>query len=82
MTWKKKFLRFLKEEGVYGEWVYNIRKQHPTTDLIFWKWQLKAIFSEKEKCAKAILYPFSWGDTRQGDFFWAALNNKWNDNCS
>ena len=82
MTWKKKFLRFLKEEGVYSEWVYNIRKQHPQTDLIFWKFGLKRIFSEKEKCAKAILYPFDWCDTRQGDFFWAALNNKWNDNCS
>ena len=78
MTWKKKFLRFLKEEDVYGEWVYNIRKQHPTTDLIFWKCNLKAIFSEEEKCGGGIIYAFCWRRTKQGHDFWRKLSNKWN----
>ena len=81
MTWKERFLRFLKEENVYGEWVYNIRQQHPTTDLDFWECTLKEILSEKEKCAEAIFYAFHWVDTRQGCYFWSKLNNKWKDKC-
>ena len=74
MTWKERFLRFLKEEGVYSEWVYNIRKQHPQTDLDFFK----AIFCEEEKCGEGINYAFYWGDTRQGHEYWRKLSNKWN----
>ena len=77
MTWKEKFLRFLKEENVYGEWVYNIRKQHPTNDVFFWKVELKEIFSEEEKCGGGINYAFHWADTKQGHEYWRALSNKW-----
>ena len=69
MTWKERFLRFLKEEGVYSEWVYNIRKQHPTTDLMFWNFRFKEIFNEDKKCGEGINYAFHWADTRQGCFF-------------
>ena len=78
MVWKEKFLRFLKEEGVYSEWVYNIRKQHPQTDFFFWKVKLKVIFSEEEKCGGGINYAFCWGITKQGHDFWLKLSNKWN----
>ena len=78
MTWKEKFLRFLKEEDVYGEWVYNIRKQHPTTDFMFWNFRFKAIFSEEEKCGGGINYAFHWADTKQGHEYWRTLSNKWN----
>ena len=81
MVWKERFLRFLKEEGVYGEWVYNLSQQHTQTDLDFWKFGLKKIFNEKEKCAEAIFYAFDWVDTRQGCYFWSKLNNKWKDKC-
>ena len=81
MTWKEKFLRFLKEEGVYSEWVYNIRKQHPTNDVFFWKFRLKEIFSEDKKCGEGINYAFRWSDTRQGCYFWSKLNTKWKDKC-
>ena len=81
MTWKEKFLRFLKEEGVYSEWVYNIRKQHPTTDLSFWKRNLKAIFSEEDKCAEAINYAFYWANTRQGRDFWEEIYKEWKYKC-
>ena len=53
MTWKERFLRFLKEENVYGEWIYNLRQQHPTTDFIFWKVKLKEIFSEEKKMCRS-----------------------------
>ena len=78
MTWKEKFLRFLKEEGVYSEWVYNIRKQHPTTDFIFWKVNFNAIFNEEEKCGGGINYAFCWRRTKQGHEYWRTLSNKWN----
>ena len=78
MMWRKKFLRFLKEEGVYGEWVYNIRKQHPICDKKFWECTLKAIFSEEEKCGGGINYAFCWRRTKQGHEYWRTLSNKWN----
>ena len=77
MVWKEKFLRFLKEEGVYSEWVYNIRKQHPIWDKKFWEGTLKAMFNEKNKCINGIYNAFYWDDTRQGNDFWLKLNNKW-----
>ena len=78
MMWRKKFFRFLKEEGVYSEWVYNIRKQHPQTDLVFWTRNLNAIFSEEEKCGGGINYAFYWRRTKQGHEYWRKLSNKWN----
>ena len=81
MVWKEKFLRFLKEEGVYSEWVYNIRKQHPQTDLVFWNFRFKAMFCEEVKCGRAISYAFCWDDTRQGSDFWLKLDKKWKCKC-
>ena len=81
MTWKERFLRFLKEKGAYSEWVYNIRKQHPTTDLMFWNFRFKAIFSEEGKCAEAINYAFYWADTRQGRYFWEEIDEEWKYKC-
>ena len=81
MTWKERFFRFLKEEDVYGEWVYNIYEQHPTTDFFFWECNLKEILSEDKKCAGGIISAFCWGDTRQGYDFWEGINNKWNTKC-
>ena len=81
MTWKERFLRFLKEKGAYSEWVYNIRKQHPTTDFMFWNFRFKAIFSEEDKCEEAINYAFYWSDTRQGRYFWEEIDEEWKYKC-
>ena len=78
MTWKEKFLRFLKEEGVYSKWVYNIYEQHPTSDIHFWEYRWKyEVLSEKNQCEEGIIYAFSWADTIQGQEFWSALSSKW-----
>ena len=83
MLWRRRFLRFLKEEGVYSEWVYNIRKQHPQTDLVFWNFRFKAMFCEEVKCGGAINYAFCLGLTKQGHEYWRTLSNKWNcKNCN
>ena len=81
MLWRRRFLRFLKEEGVYGEWVYNIRKQHPTNDFFFWECNLKEMLSEDKKCAGGISSAFCWSDTIQGYNFWLKLCIKWIDKC-
>ena len=81
MMWRKKFLRFLKEEGAYQLYIDNLYKSHPTTDLDFWKFGLKKIFNEKEKCAEAIFYAFCWRRTKQGHEYWSKLSNKWKDKC-
>ena len=81
MTWRKKFLRFLKEEGVYSEWIYNIYEQHTIWDNEFWEIGLKNIFNEKEKCCGGISYAFCWDRTKQGYNFWLKLSIKWNDKC-
>ena len=83
MTWKERFLRFLKEEGVYGEWVYNIYEQHPIWDNSFWECKLKEILSEDKKCAGGISSAFCWRHTKQGHEYWRTLSNKWNcKNCN
>ncbi len=76
--WRKNFFRFLKEEGVYGEWVYNIYEQHPIWDKKFWEYRWKyELLSEKNHCEEGINYAFCWADTIQGHGFWSALNYKW-----
>ena len=81
MTWKEKFLRFLKEEGVYSEWVYNIRKQHPICDKKFWECTLKSMFNENNKCIEGIDYAFYWSDTTQDHDFWSKIDDEWIDKC-
>ena len=81
MVWKEKFLRFLKEEGVYSEWVYNIYEQHHICDKKFWECTLKSMFNEKRKCSDCINYAFCWGRTKQGNDFWLKLDEKWKCKC-
>ena len=82
MTWKESFLRFLKEEGVYGEWVYNIYEQHPIWDNIFWEsiWK-NELLSEKNHCEEGINYAFYWSDTIQGHDFWSKIDGEWKYKC-
>ena len=85
MMWRKKFFRFLKEEGVYGAWVYNIRQLHPIWDKTFWEYRWKyELLSEQNQCEEGINYAFCWSDTKQGPDFWLKIDDKWKDklrNC-
>ena len=81
MLWRRRFLRFLKEEGVYGEWIYNIYEQHPICDKKFWECTLKSMFNENNKCIEGIGSAFCWADTIQGYNFWLKLCIKWIDKC-
>ncbi len=81
MVWRRRFLRFLKEEGVYGEWVYNIYEQHPICNKKFWECTLKSMFNEKNHCKEGINYAFCWGRTKQDNDFWLKLDMKWRYKC-
>ena len=81
MMWRKKFFRFLKEEGVYQLYIDNLYKNHSTTDLDFWNFGLNAIFIEKEKCAGGIITAFCWSDTIQGYNSWSKIDDEWNTKC-
>lgn len=78
MMWRKKFFRFLKEEGVYQLYIDNLYEQHPIWDNEFWEkmWE-NEVLSEENKCIDGIDYAFCWANTRQGNDFWLKLNNKW-----
>ena len=81
MLWRIRFLRFLKEEGVYSEWIYNIYEQHPIWDNIFWECKLKEMLSEDKKCAGGISSAFYWSDTIQGHDFWSKIDGEWKYKC-
>ena len=70
----KKFISFLKRENVYAPYLYNIQKNH----------------LDNEKCAiiitddlqdnfglELISSHFSWFHSKEGYWFWSAINIKW-----
>ena len=83
MLWRRRFLRFLKEEGVYGEWVYNIYEQHPICDKKFWVYRWKyELFDEYIRCSHAVDYAFTWVWTREGHTYWRNVHEKWLKICN
>ena len=82
MMWRKKFFRFLKEEGAYQLYIDNINEQHPGLDYIFWEKMWKnEVLSEENKCIEGIDYAFCWADTKQGHDFWSKIDDEWIDKC-
>ncbi len=75
MFWKKRFFRFLKEEGAYGEWVYYVKKtlnESASKDYLS-----TFVLNEDDKCENAIDFAFVWSKTSQGYDFWEDINNRW-----
>lgn len=73
--WKKKFIAFLKENGIYEKWVYNMKDQHPTTNGSSWCMLLDRIYGFK--AYDGINYAFTWADTKDGHDFWRYYDMKW-----
>ena len=76
MFWRKKFFRFLKEEGVYGEWVYNVKKKIDET-CESKSSKFNSILNEDDKCKSGISGAFVWSTTKQRLSFWKDINNRW-----
>ena len=73
--WKRKFIAFLKENGIYEKWIYNIKDQHPLTNYDWWNCFAETIY--QDKCYEGINHTFLWSETRDGHGFWNYFDREW-----
>lgn len=92
-NYTKKFIRFLKENGVFAAFTrefYNIDQIEKRNK---WTEEFTQIFDKKpsvsliDYCEKIkyeedfIQYAFLWSKTKQGDEFWRKLSFEWHTYC-
>ena len=73
--WRRKFIAFLKENGIYEKWIYNMKRQHPLSDTGWWNLFFDRIY--KNRCSEGINYAFYWADTKEGQSYWCDFNRMW-----
>ena len=73
--WRREFIAFLKKNGIYEKWIYNIKDQHPLTDNAWWDYFKDRIYENKSY--DGINHAFTWADTKDGHEFWSCYNIKW-----
>ena len=73
--WKRKFIAFLKENGIYEKWIYNMKRQHPLSDTGWWNHFEDSIYEIKSY--EGINHAFIWSDTKDGHEFWSFYNIEW-----
>ena len=78
--WKRKFIAFLKENGIYEKWIYNIKSQHPTSNIEWWNCFADRIYANR--CSNGINWAFYWADTEDGHVYWSFYDRLWKYNCS
>ena len=59
-----KLIKFIKEEGVYNEYVRALHKRHPRG-------------TSKDDVYQSINDSFTWDKTIEGHDFWHELHEKW-----
>ena len=77
---RKHFFAFLKENGIYDKWLYNLRKRHPSNEIWWWNDFYQTLY--EDRCLRAINYAFIWDNTKEGDDFWFYLYCKWSNYSS
>lgn len=77
--WRRKFIAFLKENGIYEKWIYNMKSLHPTSNIEWWNLFFYRIY--ENKCSNGINYAFNWADTEEGYEFWSFYDRLWRYNC-
>ena len=77
--WKRKFIAFLKENGIYEKWIYNTKVQHPTSNVKWWNLFFHRVYANK--CSEAISRAFYWVDTKDGHGYWNYYDRLWKYNC-
>jgi len=92
-NYTKKFIRFLKENGVFAAFIrefYNvsqIKKREKWVNDYFHLFRERPTnslidYCEKIKCKEDFLqYAFLWDKSRQGDGFWRSLSMEWRKYC-
>ena len=73
--WKRKFIAFLKENGIYEKWIYNMKRQHPTSNIEWWNLFFYRCY--ENKCNNGINHAFTWADTKDGHDYWRFFDLKW-----
>ena len=73
--WRRRFIAFLKENGIYEKWIYNIKVQHPLTDYEWWNLFMSKIY--QDRCSEGINWAFYWTDTEDGHEFWSYFDREW-----
>lgn len=73
--WKRKFIAFLKEKGIYEKWIYNMKRQHPTSNIEWWNCFADTIY--KFKSYDGINHAFIWADTKEGHEYWSYFDREW-----
>ena len=63
------FLRFLKDNNIYYDFLYNFNEQNPP--LIWYE------FLHKTHVRDYIIRAFCWEDTLEGYYFWNSYYTKW-----
>ena len=75
---KKQFIKFLKDNNVYGLYILNFRnRSHSTTP--FFKRQINIFkdFIEDEKPETFFIHSFKWEQTPEGFEFWCDIDDLW-----
>ena len=70
---KRKFIRFLKQNNAYEQFMFNFRKQNPLCNN-------KELYFKSYSNAdtlKYVDYAFVWDNTKEGWEYWANLDKKW-----
>ncbi len=78
-NWKRQFIAFLKKNGIYEKWIYNMKHQHPVSDVEWWNVHLYRIYANR--CSEGISCAFYWVDTKDGHGYWSYYDRLWRYNC-
>ena len=76
----KEFYRFLKENGLYTAWMYNILHTEPTPDYRENGGNYSSYINNIQEL-DVLLCSFRWCSSQQGHNFWEDIHNKWTNFC-
>jgi len=73
----KKFVKFLKDNGVYNEFIYNCNNK-ANNAFIRKEWKSLKTFCTDLNDYAYIRYAFIWIETKEGYDFWNKIDDDWN----
>ena len=74
LTFKQQFIRFLKQNNVYEQYIYNFNNGKYYRERFF---NGKTPFLSEDSPYGYITNAFSWGFTKEGTNFWLMITTKW-----
>ena len=74
---KKTFIRFLKENNCYQQYVKNNKQYMKQNKSLFKSFDEIIQYSGEVTNNPELLYSFCWNDTKEGDNYWLKIHVKW-----